>query len=291
MKCYKPILIEPDKQKYPNGILVPCRKCLACQEERRKELAIRFIHETWKYKDRMNVMILLTYSDESYNQELKKDDLKLYLKRCREYIKYHYDGELPRYVASGEYGETGTKRAHYHIVMNIPKDYRIKDYLEKTWTEGFANIIELHGQQAEAIFYTTGYVAKKIGKKTEFDRTPEFHLMSRGNGKDWIIEHKEEIKERRHILFQGKKINLPIYYMNKLELTELEKWEIAQEAKKYNRGLHAEYVRKFGGRDYRLENGEIWNPRVEDNEIKKLQRIELEYTQKYNRKQRGKHAI
>lgn len=204
MKCYKPILIKPDNDKFPNGILVPCRKCLACQEERKKEMSIRYIHDITKYKNdkrRQNLMILLTYSDENYMQELNKDDLKAYLKRVREYIKYNFKEQMT-YIASGEYGETGTKRAHYHVICNVPKSLKLKDYMEKSWKLGFANILEA---DFGGIFYTAGYVDKKMKVEREDGRTKEFHLMSRGNGKDWILNNAEKIREEGVITWQGKK--------------------------------------------------------------------------------------
>ena len=292
MKCYKPILINPDIKKYPNGILVPCRHCLACQEERKKELAIRFIHETWSRKkdNHINVMVLLTYREEDYNAQLDKTEFKAYLKRIREHVKYH-TGELPRYVASGEYGETGTKRAHYHIIMNIPNSNKIINHIEKSWKKGFVNVIKMQGQQVEGIFYTTGYVAKKMKEERKDGRQKEFHLMSRGNGRDWIEKNKTEIKEKMHLTFKGHKINLPIYYLNKLDLSEFEKFEIARKSKKYNEGLHREYVKKYGGKNHMMWAGEIYNENVEYIEMQALKQKELEYKIKYDRKQRGKHAI
>lgn len=287
MKCYKPILIRPDDNLYPNGILVPCRKCLACQEERKKEMSIRYIHEIAKYnkdKRRENLMILLTYRDEDYTAELNKNDLKAYLKRVREYIKYNFKEEMT-YIASGEYGESGSKRAHYHIVCNVPKSLKLKDYMEKSWRKGFASI-----RKADygGIFYTAGYIDKKMKVERSDGRAKEFHLMSRGNGKSWILENRDKIKENGVITWQGKKINLPIYYKNKLEYSDREKIELQRKAKNYNEKLHQEMWEKYGGENYRLQSGVRYNQRIEFIEIQKLKRKELEYKQKYDRKRRAK---
>ena len=52
MRCTKPIrLMHLNHVEYPDGLLVPCGKCLACRIARRQEWSMRVIHELAGYKD------------------------------------------------------------------------------------------------------------------------------------------------------------------------------------------------------------------------------------------------
>ena len=84
MQCTAPItLFKVGKQYYPQGLQVPCGKCLACRIKNRKEWQIRMLHELNYHDDA--VFLTLTYSDEYLpdNNTLVKRDLQLFIKRLR----------------------------------------------------------------------------------------------------------------------------------------------------------------------------------------------------------------
>ena len=71
--------------EYPDGLLVPCGKCLACRIARRQEWSMRVIHELAGYKDA--VFLTLTYADEHLppNGSLVVADLQKFIKRLRKH--------------------------------------------------------------------------------------------------------------------------------------------------------------------------------------------------------------
>lgn len=287
MKCYKPILIKPNG--YKDYILVPCRKCFGCQEERKLENSIRYIHEISKYDNdkRDNLMILNTYAPEyCLDYQLHKEHLKAYIKRIREYIKYHYNEKLV-YCASGEYGDL-TSRPHYHIAMNIPKSYKLLDYIEKSWKYGMSSI--KHDINFGSMFYVNGYVDKKISQrlKRRDGRNGEFHSFSRGNGKEWINKNKKDTKDKGYLQFEGRKINLPIYYREKMDYTEEEKHnrQLAQKRKylKCREEMKKKY--KISEADKILTDGTISNSQIEYIELEKLKTRKNEYETRYMRRRK-----
>ena len=84
MRCTKPVrLMHLNHVEYPDGLLVPCGKCLACRIARRQEWSMRVIHELSGYKDA--VFLTLTYSDEFLpdHGSLVVADLQKFIKRLR----------------------------------------------------------------------------------------------------------------------------------------------------------------------------------------------------------------
>ena len=83
MRCTKPIrLMHLNHVEYPDGLLVPCGKCLACRIARRQEWSMRVIHELAGYKDA--VFLTLTYADDYLpeNGSLVVADLQKFLRGC-----------------------------------------------------------------------------------------------------------------------------------------------------------------------------------------------------------------
>ena len=214
--------INLDLERFPRGLLVPCRKCLACQNERKKELSIRALHESKKYK---NVSFLtLTYDNANCpmtskgNYTLNKKQVSLYLKRVREQIARANKNVRPdyKYFLSGEYGED-LYRPHYHLII-MSNDLVYDDYFRESWVYG-----RVHYEQADSkvksIFYTTGYVAKKIGSDSiSAESEPPFCLYSKGMGLDYVNENKSRLENDKFIRFQGIKYPLPRYYKSKLNI-------------------------------------------------------------------------
>ena len=52
MRCTKPIRLNHlNHVEYPDGLLVPCGKCLACRIARRQEWSMRCLHELSSFDD------------------------------------------------------------------------------------------------------------------------------------------------------------------------------------------------------------------------------------------------
>lgn len=221
MKCYQPILIKNnlDPEEYPNGLLVPCGKCLACKETITKEYTLRFLHELNNWNRLL--FVTLTYENKyvpisEYGLELSKDDAKNFIKRLRAKMNYYYKetGQF-KYFLTGEYGEK-TLRPHYHMVIALPGDVPF-ELIKSCWKKGNVDIQLAH---KEAIFYTIGYVSKKVynGKMKDYKgKEREFRKMSRGNGREWYEKHKNELALKQYIDYRGYKCGIPRYYKKKLD--------------------------------------------------------------------------
>ena len=113
MNCLNPItLFSVDRAKYPDGLDVPCGKCMACRMTRRKEWSLRMLHELKYHNDAS--FVTLTYDDNHVPdcQSLVKADLQKFFKRLRKLIA----PRKIRYFACGEYGRR-TGRPHYHAIL------------------------------------------------------------------------------------------------------------------------------------------------------------------------------
>ena len=87
MRCTSPVRLRHlSPSLYPDGLLVPCGKCLACRIAKRTEWAMRMLHELSDYDDA--VFVTLTYDEDHIpsNHSLKKSDLQKWFKRVRKEI-------------------------------------------------------------------------------------------------------------------------------------------------------------------------------------------------------------
>ena len=92
MQCTSPVRLMPKRNQfgrwtlnpseYPDGLLVPCGKCLACRISKRREWSVRMLHELSSYDDA--VFLTLTYADEFLppNGSLDKAELQKFLSVC-----------------------------------------------------------------------------------------------------------------------------------------------------------------------------------------------------------------
>lgn len=161
---------------------IPCRSCLECYEQSRREWIARAVAEA-QCHDKM-LFVTLTYNDElvptvehiddetgeiSKRQTLRYRDFQLFMKRLRKKI----DSPL-RFMVCGEYGSR-TYRPHYHAIFyglslsDIPDaiphsksktgDFLYSSkWLDNAWSNGYILIADAN---TATIAYVAGYVAKK----------------------------------------------------------------------------------------------------------------------------------
>ena len=214
MECYNKIIITKniDLNKYPGGILVDCWKCQNCIMNNRTEKAIRFIHEA-ESREWETYFLTFTYDDEHiYRNEYGIPSLnKKWTRKQRDkiysyfYRKYRKSGKRKeyhkqyKYMIKGEYGENGTERPHYHIMLMIGKyASKIIHQFIKHFKGGRYKVEK--AESIKAVFYTAGYTAKKLDWKKGHDNVePEFLIMSRGLGKEWALKNSEYLKELKYI--------------------------------------------------------------------------------------------
>ena len=92
MQCTNPSIIRNPKYDFgrtdqPQGLLVPCGKCMACRIAKTREWTVRMMNES-NCHDK-NVYVTLTYSDDYLPEDLSlsKREAQLFLKRLRKSIE------------------------------------------------------------------------------------------------------------------------------------------------------------------------------------------------------------
>jgi len=184
--------------------------------------------------------VTFTYDDNSAPKTLKnfmslsKKDFQLYMRRLR-----HDAGKGLKYYVCGEYGPL-TYRPHYHaIIFNCDLKYIIGEtakqaelhpeyYLdgrfqfnEDNWKNGHITVGLVTGA---SIGYTLKYISKprRVPMWNGDDRVPEFSLMSKGLGSNYLTPskiqyHKQDPNNRLYCQIDGgKKIAMPRYYKTKI---------------------------------------------------------------------------
>lgn len=193
---------------------VPCGKCPNCCARRTSAWSFRLMQEE-KVSTSAH-FITLTYDTshvpltENGYMSLEKRGVQLFLKRLR---KLH-PATTPtiKYYAVGEYGGK-TKRPHYHIII-YNADITL---LQPAWPLGQIHYGTVSGA---SIGYTLKYMSKKrqIPAHRNDDRVPEFALMSKGLGANYLTPamvkwHYRDLLNRMYCaLLDGKKISMPRYY-------------------------------------------------------------------------------
>jgi len=204
---------------------------------------------------------------------LELRDVQLFLKKCRskvmneannafksdregrenEMIRYVKKSEISgkwsckmRYFGCGEYGEHGTERSHWHILMwNLPREWYKWDpiheeeystVLEEIWGKGFVSIGQVNRHRCA---YVAGYMMKQVGhwwdEEKEIRQKPmQFMSKNPGIGANWINDENRNYITRTKNNYVGceggYKQPIGTYYKKKIYGDEKEKWEYEYEA-------------------------------------------------------------
>lgn len=205
------------KKKLTNdSVPVPCGKCPNCHKRRISQWSFRLMQED--KVSTSSLFITLTYDTKHVHitnkgfMNLNKRDVQLFFKRLR---KLNPDGNIKYYLA-GEYGGQ-TQRPHYHIILFNA----LVQTIQEAWQLGQVH----YGQvSAASVGYTLKYISKagKIPMHKNDDRLPEFALMSKGLGKNYLTKamlawHKKDKLNRMYVNVEnGKKVGMPRYYKDKI---------------------------------------------------------------------------
>lgn len=214
MNCDSPFYVLPKAatEKVP----VPCGRCPPCKLRRVNGWVFRMLEE--EKISSSSHFVTITYDtthvpiSKNGFMTLDKRDFQLFMKRLR---KLCPDASL-KYYAVGEYG-TNNKRPHYHaIIFNCPNPQLFSD----AWERGAVHVGTVSG---DSIAYTMKYIDKLSGKPSHArdDRQPEFPLMSKGLGKNYLTPemvdyHKADISRLYATREGGHRIALPRYYRGKI---------------------------------------------------------------------------
>ena len=212
-------------------IPVPCGKCPNCVARKTSGWSFRLLKQ--EEISESALFVTLTYNTEHVPitkngyMTLDKSDVQKFFKRLRKLSKVKL-----KYYAAGEYGSQ-TNRPHYHIILfnatkrNVERAWRLEN--KEIGTIYIGNV------SGASVGYTLKYISKKgkIPLHRNDDRKPEFSLMSKGLGKNYLTEqmvnwHKDILLERMYVpMHDNKKIAMPRYYKNKI-YSESEKNRISR---------------------------------------------------------------
>lgn len=207
MMCLNPMVLH---RKGYDDIKVPCGRCRWCRQIRSNHWAMRMMHESEYWKEK--VFITLTYNNINLpiDGQLRPEHLRDFIKRIRKMLGCR----KIKYFACGEYGKK-YGRPHYHLVVfGLGLE---KVLIEKEWSMGFVKVGLVNYKTCR---YVSKYITKTaLGKSRKEDikngKVPEFQRCSHGIGLSWVMERNERIA-RKGISYKGKQVSLPRYYVHKL---------------------------------------------------------------------------
>lgn len=220
--CVNPIRITKNinPSEFPDGLMVPCGKCLQCRIQYRKEWTARLIHEMDNW-DR-SIFVTLTYSDESLpeNSSLDKHELQLFIKRLRKSIS----PRKIKYFGCGEYGEI-TQRPHYHLII-FGLGFKDLKYIKEAWSYADWKVPAISRSsfgfvEPDSIRYVCQYVDKKLSgeleeKLSEEGRENTFKIASNGLGYSFLINNIKQLMDNEGFTINGVKHKFPRYYIKKI---------------------------------------------------------------------------
>lgn len=253
MDCTKPIRI---KSASPQGLVVPCGKCLACRISYRRQWSLRLWHEL-SYWDSAT-FATLTYDDYHLpdNGSLVKSHLQLYFKRLRKAL----DGRQIKYYACGEYGDI-SDRPHYHaIVFGLAPYGQDRDMMMDAWHACDWSVEAIKRNSfsyvtPERIDYVCSYINKKLSGDmldevyTSTGRENVFRLCSNGLGSRFADDNSETISSNACLSRNGVKQSVPRYYVTRLGL----------DLKDTARNLELEHDRMYNAIGLHVTDEEAYN--------------------------------
>lgn len=217
-------------QKKDDPTPFPCGKCPECLSRRAQGWSFRLMKHELTAKSAL--FVTLTYSPDyvirfsnnpDYTILTKNNFLTLNKKHVQNYFKRlrKLSSDVLKYYAVGEYG-SDNKRPHYHIILfNATVDNCIKAWSLDNQEFGSIYFGDVSGA---SIGYVLKYMTKfkSIPEHKNDDRIPEFSLMSKGLGLNYLTDrmkewHLNDLENRCYVTVDGnKKIAMPRYYKNKI---------------------------------------------------------------------------
>lgn len=217
---YKPPICKDRRLLY---VAVGCGQCKECRKQLKNSWRIRLTEELRVNK---GIFVTLTFSDENIEKLKKELDAKnrdengvakLAVRRFLERYRKKYKKSVKHWLIT-ELGQDQTKTRRIHLHGIIFKKLTNEE-LQSLWKYGITDIG--YSCQERAVNYIIKYVMKKDEINENF--TSKI-LCSAGLGKDGIQYRNNKFKgeetKEYHLMPNGTKIGLPIYYRNKLYTEE-----------------------------------------------------------------------
>lgn len=227
-----PTMEDPRAKYVPIG----CGKCMECMRQKARKWQIRLMEEI--RTDKRGKFVTFSFSDQSLidlEKELKlPENLDSYtrdnkiatlaVKRFRERWRKKYGVSIKHWLCT-ELGQNSTERLHIHGIVWITAKKKV---LEELWKYGNVNKKEKNWEMNYVTERTVNYIVKYLSKTDEKHKyyTP-IVLTSPGIGWNYINRPDAERNKyngektiETYTTRQGIKLNLPIYYRNKIYTDE-----------------------------------------------------------------------
>lgn len=219
--------VTDERTKY---VPVGCQNCIECRKQKARAWQARLLEDLKEHKN--GKFITFTFSDESIatlakefelegyelDNEIATRAVRLFLERWRKKHK-----KSLRHWLVTELGHNGTENIHLHGIVWTDKDLK---EVEAAWQYGYVwKGKEVNGQTINYVNeQTVNYIVKYV---TKIDEDHKFYksriLTSPGIGKCYTEkgdyknnEFKEHQTNESYRTRSGHKMNLPIYWRNKI---------------------------------------------------------------------------
>lgn len=202
----------------------PCGSCMSCRIAHRTDWEFRIYQETMlEYKkNNYSTFATLTYNDNflpfTKNGEptLCNDHIDKFISNLKYVSQKKFQRTYKTYIVT-EYGDTFGRPHAHAIIMGLNPEYR--NLIAFAWLKGHVLCLPL---LSGGIRYVLKYMDKQIFQDEKIkeiygERTPPKSWKSHGIGKDYIIEHAEELMENNGYVFHGVKYPLSAYMKDYLE--------------------------------------------------------------------------
>lgn len=243
----KPPSPKDDRMRY---VAIGCGQCIECRKKKVREWRLRV---EWECKTNPipGKFVTLSFSDEALDGLPKEPNaaaaraIRLFTKRwAKEFRK------APRYWVVPELGQEKTERLHMHGIMWVKNPENI----ERVW--GYGNV-KIEPVNSDTPQYVTKYTLKPDEKHEGFMGKT---LCSKGIGKGFTESRDADKYKRAGVNAEqfiraktGEKIDIPIYYRNKLftEETREQIWcQLLDKQVRYVRGEKIDVSTLEGVREY-----------------------------------------
>ncbi len=216
--------IPPCQDERVKYVPIGCGRCIECRKQKAQEWKVRLNEEI-----RANVnahFVTFTFSEESLRklcEELKTEDadiistiaIRRFTERWRKKFK-----KAPKHFLINELGHTNTERLHFHGLLWYENVSR--ETIEQIWQYGIIWIGEYVNEK------TINYIVKYVTKlDTEHKNFQQRIFVSRGIGATYLkrpnarLNAFKDFETREYYtLANGIKVNLPVYYRNKIYTEE-----------------------------------------------------------------------
>lgn len=206
-----------------NIVPIGCGNCIECKKMKAREWQVRLSEEIKDYKN--GIFVTLTFSDEKINELKEKyktneanELAKIAVRKFLDRWIYNKKTSVRHWLVT-ELGHEKSERIHLHGILFTNES---KEEIERIWENGFVGIGDYVNQRT--INYITKYILKIDNDHKEYK---PIILNSKGTGIGYIKNgrykhniYKGEETRDYYILPNGQKINLPIYYRNKIYTEE-----------------------------------------------------------------------